>query len=94
MTSLQFGLIPERGNDRLAAPPAAPLAERRGLEFGQRAGISFALMPTDGRPLSDTSAVRRLDFLNELVPRFDSHYDGQIHRLLEHECDFVVNPLI
>jgi hypothetical protein len=40
----------------------------------------FALMPSDLPPLSDSSAVEILEFLHELVFRFEAHYYGQIHR--------------
>ena len=50
------------------------------------------LMPTDLPPLSDTSAVQILDFLHELVFRFEAHYGGQIHRFYEQQRDIRINP--
>jgi hypothetical protein len=38
------------------------------------------LMPADLPPLSDQAAVEILDFLHELVFRFEGQYFGQIHR--------------
>lgn len=52
----------------------------------------FALMPTDLPPLSDSAAVEILDFLHELVLRFEAHYGGQIHRFHEQRRDFQLNP--
>ena len=52
----------------------------------------FALMPTDLPPLSDSSAVEILDFLQKLVFRFEAHYGGQIHRSYDDLRDIRVNP--
>ena len=38
------------------------------------------LLPSDLPPLSDAAAVEVLNFLHELVFRFEAHYFGQIHR--------------
>ena len=38
------------------------------------------LMPSDLPPLSDASAVEILEFLHELVYRFEACYFGQIRR--------------
>jgi hypothetical protein len=38
------------------------------------------LLPSDLPHLSDEAAVEVLDFLHELVFRFEAHYCGQIHR--------------
>lgn len=53
---------------------------------------TFALMPTDLPPLSDSSAAEILDFLHELVLRFEAHYSGQIHRFHDDLRDIRVNP--
>ncbi|NNM69672.1 MAG: hypothetical protein HKM00_06890 [Gallionella sp.] len=37
------------------------------------------LLPSDLPHLSDEAAVEVLDFLHELVFRFEAHYCGQIH---------------
>lgn len=52
----------------------------------------FALMPSDLPPLSDSSAVEILDFLHELVFRFEAHYGAQIHRFYDQQCDMRANP--
>ena len=52
----------------------------------------FALMPADLPPLSDTSAVEILDFLHELVFRFEAHYGAQIHRFYNQQRDMRTNP--
>ena len=52
----------------------------------------FALMPAHLPPLSDTSAVEILDFLHELVFRFEAHYGAQIHRFHNQQHDVRVNP--
>ena len=51
-------------------------------------------MPTDLPPLSDSSAVEILDFLHELVFRFEAHYAGQIHRFYDQQRDIQINPPI
>jgi hypothetical protein len=38
------------------------------------------LLPSDLPHLSDAAAVEVLDFLHELIFRFEAHYSGQIHR--------------
>ncbi len=38
------------------------------------------LLPSDLTHLSDAAAVEVLDFLNELIVRFEAHYSGQIRR--------------
>jgi len=43
------------------------------------------LMPTDLPHLSDSAAVEVLDFLHELIFRFEAHYAGQIHRYYEQQ---------
>jgi len=52
----------------------------------------FALMPTNLPPLSDSSAVEILDFLHELIFRFEAHYSAQIHRFYDQQRDMRVNP--
>lgn len=52
----------------------------------------FALMPTDLPPLSDSSAVEILDFLHELIFRFEAHYGAQIHRFYDQQRDVRINP--
>jgi hypothetical protein len=52
----------------------------------------FALMPTDLPPLSDSSAVEILDFLHELIFRFEAHYGAQIHRSYQQQRDLFVSP--
>ena len=52
----------------------------------------FALMPTDLPPLSDSSAVEILDFLHELIFRFEAHYGAHIHRFYDQQRDVLVNP--
>ena len=54
----------------------------------------FALMPTDLPPLSDSSAVEILDFLHELLFRFEAHYAGQIHRFYDQQRDVLTHPPI
>lgn len=54
----------------------------------------FALMPTDLPPLSDSSAVEILDFLHELVFRFEAHYAGQIHLFYDQQRNIQINPPI
>ena len=55
--------------------------------------VPLPLMPTDLPPLSDTSAVQILDFLHELVFRFEAHYGAQIHRFYEDRSfDNLVHP--
>ncbi len=51
----------------------------------------YNLMPTDLPPLSDSAAVEILDFLHELVYRFEAHYSGQIHRFHEQRRDIGTN---
>ena len=52
----------------------------------------FALMPTQLPPLSDSSAVEILDFLHELLFRFEAHYGAQIHRFYDQQRDMRTNP--
>jgi hypothetical protein len=52
----------------------------------------FALMPSDLPPLSDSSAVEILDFLHELLFRFEAHYAAQLHRFYEQRRDVRVSP--
>jgi hypothetical protein len=52
----------------------------------------FALMPTNLPPLSDSSAVEILDFLHELIFRFEAHYSAQIHRFYDQHRDVRVSP--
>ncbi len=54
----------------------------------------FALLPTDLPPLSDSSAVEILDFLHELLFRFEAHYAGQIHRFHDQQRDVRTDPPI
>ena len=54
----------------------------------------FALLPTDLPPLSDSSAVEILDFLHELLFRFEAHYAGQIHRFYDQQRDVRIDPPI
>jgi hypothetical protein len=42
-----------------------------------------SLMPSDLPPLSDASAVEILEFLHELVYRFEACYFGQIRRFYD-----------
>ena len=51
-----------------------------------------ALPPIDLPQLSDASAAEILDFLYELVFRFEAHYMGQIHRLHQQRRDVRVKP--
>ena len=51
-----------------------------------------SLMPTELPPLSDSAAVEILDFLHELVVRFEAHYFGQLHRFHEQQRDLRINP--
>lgn len=44
------------------------------------ASKSNPLLPSDLPHLSDAAAVEVLDFLHELIFRFEGHYAGQIHR--------------
>ena len=39
-----------------------------------------SLLPSDLPHLSDSAAVEVLDFLHELIFRFEAHYAGQIRR--------------
>uniref|UniRef100_E6QVI3 Uncharacterized protein n=1 Tax=mine drainage metagenome TaxID=410659 RepID=E6QVI3_9ZZZZ len=43
------------------------------------------LLPSNLPHLSDEAAVEVLDFLHELVCRFEAHYCGQIHRHYEQQ---------
>lgn len=43
------------------------------------------LLPSDLPHLSDEAAVEVLDFLHELVFRFEAHYCGQIHRYYDEQ---------
>ena len=43
------------------------------------------LLPSDLPRLSDTAAVEILDFLHELVFRFEARYAGQIHRYYDQQ---------
>ena len=52
----------------------------------------LTLMPTDMPPLSDSSAVEILDFLHELVFRFEAHYGARIHRFYDQQRDIRINP--
>ena len=54
----------------------------------------FALRPTDLPPLSDTAAVEILDFLHELVFRFEAHYGSQVHRFCDQQRNLRVPPPI
>ena len=47
----------------------------------------FALRPTDLPPLSDSAAVEILDFLHEMVFRFEAHYGSQVHRFYDQQRD-------
>lgn len=46
-----------------------------------------SLMPSDLPPLSDHAAVQILEFLHELVYRFEGHYYGQIRRFYDEQLD-------
>ena len=52
----------------------------------------FELMPSDLPPLSDSSAVEILDFLHELLFRFEAHYGAQLQRFYDQRRDVRVNP--
>jgi hypothetical protein len=52
----------------------------------------FELMPSDLPPLSDEAAVQILDFLHELVFRFEAHYYGQIHRWYQQQRESIDSP--
>lgn len=49
-------------------------------------------MPSDLPPLSDASAVEILDFLHELVLRFEAHYYGQINRWYQQQRELIDPP--
>jgi hypothetical protein len=46
-----------------------------------------SLMPVDLPELSDTAAVEILEFLHELVYRFEAHYFAQIRRFYNQQLD-------
>ena len=46
-----------------------------------------ALMPWDLPPLSDEAAVEILEFLHELVLRFEARYFAQIRRFYDQQLD-------
>lgn len=54
----------------------------------------YPLLPSDLPPLSDSAAVGILDFLHELLFRFEAHYAGQIHRHYEQQRDLRSHPPI
>ena len=54
----------------------------------------FALRPSDLPPLSDSAAVEILDFLHELVFRFEAHYAAQIRRCHDQQSDLRAPPPI
>ena len=54
--------------------------------------LPFALISADLPPLSDSAAVEILDFLHELLLRFEAHYFAQIHRFHDQQRDIRVNP--
>jgi hypothetical protein len=45
------------------------------------------LMPADLPPLSDAAAVEILEFLHELVFRFEAHYFAQLRRFYDQQLD-------
>jgi hypothetical protein len=49
-------------------------------------------MPPELPPLSDSSAVEILEFLHELVFRFEARYFGQIRRFYAQQRDLFANP--
>jgi hypothetical protein len=51
----------------------------------------FALMSSDLPPLSDASAVEILEFLHELIYRFEACYFGQIRRFYDQQLDLFDN---
>jgi hypothetical protein len=51
------------------------------------------LLPSDLPHLSDTAAVEVLNFLHELVFRFEAHYAGQILRHYEQQKRDECQPL-
>ena len=54
----------------------------------------FALRPSDLPPLSDSAAVEILDFLHELMFRFEAHYASQVHRFYDQQRDLRAPPSI
>ena len=55
------------------------------------------LLPTDLPHLSDAAAVEVLDFIHELLFRFEGHYAGQIRRHYDQqrrdECNSQIPPI-
>ena len=54
----------------------------------------FALRPTDLPPLSDSAAVEILDFLHEVMFRFEAHYGSQVRRFHDQQRDSRGHPPI
>ena len=54
----------------------------------------FALRPSDLPPLSDSAAVEILDFLHEVMFRFEAHYASQVHRFYDQQRDLRAPPPI
>ena len=54
----------------------------------------FALRPSDLPPLSDSAAVEILDFLHEVMFRFEAHYAAQIRRFHDQQSDWRAPPPI
>ena len=52
----------------------------------------FELMTSDLPPLSDSSAVEILEFLHELIYRFEASYFGQIRRFYDQQLDLFDKP--
>jgi hypothetical protein len=52
-----------------------------------------APMPADLPPLSDEAAVEILEFLHELVFRFEAQYFGQIRRFYHQQIDLFEQAL-
>jgi hypothetical protein len=58
----------------------------------QRLPSQPSLMPSDLPPLSDSAAAAVLDFLHEVMFRFEAHYGAQILRIHDQWRDIRSNP--
>ena len=54
----------------------------------------FALRPGDLPPLADSAVVEILDFLHELVFRFEARYASQVRRFYDQQRDSRAPPPI
>ena len=54
----------------------------------------FTPRPSDLPPLSDSAAVEILDFLHQVVFRFEAHYAAQIRRFHDQQSDWRAPPPI